>query len=135
MIYTGHLPTSYSWPSYSTDGKGLPVAINALPCVHLQRSLGCASWSFVGLLSGSMIGLSTCFAISLTNSSLNVFGHVEVPIRTFGFTSLITESRSLCGLFSHSESSRAKGICPSVRVLSRDLSRSPGLSTHLDRSY
>lgn len=100
-LETGHdgnggldLPTSYFLPSYSTGGKGLPVAIKALPLVHSLMSFGSASWSRVGLLKGKIIGRSTCLAISLTTSSVKALGLVEVPISTCGLTSLTTERRS-----------------------------------------
>lgn len=89
-----NLPTSYFLPSYSTGGKGLPVAIKALPFVHSLISFGSASWSRVGLLKGKIIGRSTCLAISLTTSSVKVLGLVEVPISTCGLTPLTTERRS-----------------------------------------
>lgn len=38
-----HSATSYSLPLYFTGGKGLPVAMRALPLVHSLMSLGSAS--------------------------------------------------------------------------------------------
>lgn len=91
----GRLPTSYRCPLYSTGGNGLPVATRTLPSVQLKRSSGTASCSRVGLLNGRIIGRWTCFAISFTISSVNDFGLVEVPMSTWGFTSLMTESKLL----------------------------------------
>ncbi len=94
-------------------------------------SFGSASWSLVGLLSGKIIGRSTCFAISLIISSVKVFGTVEVPMRTCGLTSFTTVRRSSCFLPFHSSSSRAYGLWAGVSLSPWDLRSSPGLSTHL----
>jgi len=124
-------PISYFFPSYSTGGKGLPVAISALPSVQALRSLGFASWRRVGLLSGRMMGRSTYAAISRTISSVKALGLVEVPIRTCGFTSFTTEMRLSCSLPLHSLSSRAKFTWACVSFSPWDFRSRPGLSTHL----
>lgn len=89
-----------------TGGKGEPVAINARPSVHAMASSGSTSQSDVGLDMGNcdgqtasmrwkspltMMGRSTCLAISLTMSSVKERECVDVPIRTVGFTALITD--------------------------------------------
>lgn len=102
----GYLPISFFTPLCSTGGNGLPVAINAFPSVQVVISLGCASWSRVGLLKGNTMGRSTCFAISLMMSSVKAFGFVDVPIKTCGLTFWMTWNRSVSWL-SHSLSSRA----------------------------
>ena len=49
-------------------------------------------------------------------SFVNALGFVEVPIRTWGLTSLTTERRSLVSAPLESESSRAYGICALVSL-------------------
>src|ERR1700754_3716579 len=65
-----HCPITYFFPSYSTGGKGLPVAIIACPLVHFIRSSGIASDLDVGLERGKIMGLATCFFISTITSSV-----------------------------------------------------------------
>ena len=90
-----HSATSYSRPLYVTGGKGLPVAMSALPCVHSLMSFGSASCRRVGLERGKMMGRGTWEAISVMMGWVKAFGCVEVPIRTCGFTVRITECRSV----------------------------------------
>ena len=122
---------SYSFPLCLTGGNGEPVATSTFPSVQSYRSCGLASCSRVGFDKGKMMGRSTCFAISCTTSLVKDPGTVDVPIRTWGLTSLITLCRSLWSLFSHSPSSRAYGICAAVSFSFFDFSSRPGLSTHL----
>lgn len=102
-----HSATSYVVPLYATGGKGEPVAMRALPLDHSLISFGSASWRRVGFERGKMMGRSTCAAISVTTSRVKALGFVEVPIRTWGFTSLITLRRSEWSLPFQSSSSRA----------------------------
>lgn len=68
--------------------------MSAFPLVHSFISFGSASWSRVGLERGKIMGRETWEAISVIISRVKALGFVEVPIRTWGFTALITERRS-----------------------------------------
>lgn len=87
-----------------TGSKGEPVATRALPSVHLRISSGTASWSLVGLDRGRMTGRSAPLAISLMTSSVKDLGTVDVPTRTLGWISLMTDTRDV-SLPSHSDAS------------------------------
>ena len=49
----------------TTGSNGLPVAINARPCVHCRMSAGTASVFEVGFESGNTIGRSFTSPIAL----------------------------------------------------------------------
>lgn len=78
-----------------TGGKGLPVAIKALP---FDQSLACSgvhSDNLVGLDKGKITGRSTCLDISRMIVSLKAPGFVLHPIKIVGFACLITSSNSI----------------------------------------
>src|SRR3990172_3536452 len=80
-----HCDVTNSFPSYWNGGKGLPVATNPLPFVHVVTSSGLHSDLEVGFESAKMIGCSVFFPNCLRISSSKSPLCAVTPMRTVAF--------------------------------------------------